>query len=162
MLLKDFSFESKMLKMETDFIKYILGSMEAHHNNEQSLYYELDLILKKMKFDGDRLIKILDALISKRFSYKIEDDKKIIKGKFSFISAYRLVGHQIIIDLSKEIFDMFIPESLIYEVDMDNLLCLKNNKAIKLYLEIFKSKREGLGYEITLTDRVERSSSNRD
>jgi len=152
MLLKDFSFESKMLKMETDFIKYILGSMEAHHNNEQSLYYELDLILKKMKFDGDRLIKILDALISKRFSYKIEDDKKIIKGKFSFISAYRLVGHQIIIDLSKEIFDMFIPESLIYEVDMDNLLCLKNNKAIKLYLEIFKSKREGLGYEITLTE----------
>lgn len=152
MILKHFSFESKMLKMETDFIKYILGSMESHHNNENSLYYELEFLLKKLKFDEEKLVKVLDSLISKRFSYEIEDEKKLIRGKFSFISAYRLIGQQIIIDLSKEIFDMFIPESLIYEVDMDNLLCLKNNKAVKLYLEVFKSKREGLGYEITLNE----------
>lgn len=153
MFLNNFSFESKMLKMETDFIKYIIKSMEFHHNHENSLYYEFENLIEKIKIDIEKLYKILDALISKRFYYEIITEKnEIIKGKFSFLSSYRLVGSQIIIDLSKEVIDMFIPNSMIYGADMDNLLCLKSNKSILLYLAINSSKKDGEGYEISLKE----------
>ena len=152
MELINFKFDTKFLKMETDFIRLILFTLETRSSNDYTLHYDKDFLLKKLKFSEEKLFKVLDNLMIKRFSYTLAQEGKKIFGKFSFINSYRVDGDEFTFILGKEIFEIYIPNSIFYESDMENLLCLKSNKSVLLYLKVSSSKKSGTGFEISLDE----------
>lgn len=150
MEIKSFRFDTKYLKMETDFIKLILKSFEAHTSNDFILTYEKTYFQKHLKFDDEKLFKVIDNLMIKRFSYELFSESRELFGKFSFINSYKVENNKIILTLAKEIFEIFIPETDFFETGMESLLCLKSNKSVSLYLKISNAKKEGLGFEIPI------------
>ncbi len=151
MRLIEFRFCSKMLKIELKFIKYILDTFESHTEND-IIYYKLPELTKKFKVNEDKIEKILDALVSKRYSYMLCLNKKNIRGKFSFLSSFSIDGNALMLIMSKEVFETFTPNTPFYESDIDSYFCLKNNKSIKLLLEVKSKKQDGQGYEIDLNE----------
>ncbi len=151
MKLVEFRFCSKMLKIELKFIKYILDTFESHTENDIVYYSFIDLI-KKLKLDEEKIEKVLDALVSKRYSYILNLNKKNVRGKFSFLSSFSIDGDALMLVMSKEVLETFTPNTPFYETDIDSYFCLKNNKSIKLLLEVKSKKQEGQGYKVNLDE----------
>lgn len=149
MKLIEFKFCSKMLKIELKLIKHILDSFESYTENN-IIYYSISELIKKIRCDEEKLEKILDSLVSKRYCYTLNFEKKNIRGKFSFLSSFSIDGDALMLIMSKEVIETFTPNTPFYETDLDSYFCLKNNKSIKLLLEVKSKKQEGEGYKVTL------------
>lgn len=144
--------ESRFINSERQFLKYILSTLELNILNDRTISYEIKPLLKKLKIENEHFYKILDSIMVKRFSYEGVYEEKSIGGKFCFISAYYFSEDMIFIELSKEIVEMYTPDSKFFDSDFENLLCLKSNKSISLYLMISNSKKEGIGFQISMSE----------
>lgn len=149
MKLINFYFCSKMLKTELNFIRYILNNFESHNDNN-ILYYEVKNLLKDLKVTEEKLKKDIDALLSKKYYYEISFNGHIISGKFTFLSSYTLEDDNYMFTLPKEVIENFIPDTAFYESDLESFFCLKNNKSVRLLLEIYNQKKEGKSFYISL------------
>jgi len=152
MELINFGIDSRFISIERQFLKYILSSLELNALGDSSSAYDIKNILKKLKIEIEQLYKILDSIMVKRFFYTLKNEEKEISGKFCFISSYHFDGENLILELAKEIVEVYTPNSRLFGSDIENLLCLKSNKSINLYLKVSNSKKDGTGFQISMID----------
>lgn len=152
MKLINFGFDSRFISTERQFVKYILSTLELNASGENTIIYETKPLLKKLKFDMEQLNRVLDSIMVKRFHYTLKDEKRENVGKFCFVNSYYYEDDKLILELAKEIMEIFVPNSRFFESEMSNLLCLKSNKSSALYLKISSSKKEGIGFQISMEE----------
>ena len=152
MKLINFGFDSRFISTERQFVKYILSTLELNASGENTIIYETKPLLKKLKFDMEQLNRVLDSIMVKRFHYTLKDEERENVGKFCFVNSYYYEGDKLILELAKEIMEIFVPNSRFFESEMSNLLCLKSNKSSALYLKISSSKKEGIGFQISMEE----------